>query len=208
MKVSSMKGFGTKRFKDMTEEEQNVHLRLLFTIDLEAGKLWWKERPAEWFTRERYWRTWNTEFAGKLAGSLNKHTGYVTVRLDRTTHKMHRILRKLKTGVWPIGLVDHEDRCRSNNREDNLRDATVLTNCHNRVRNLSKKGGLPPGVRMRDSGRFSSCIVREGHSWYIGTFDTEGQASEAYKIAARLYDSRGFFPKRIRLIGEKWVVEW
>lgn len=84
------------------------------------------------------------------------------------------------TGVWPT-QVDHKNRDRSDNRWDNLREATVSQNSGNSVRPSAQ--GLPKGVRPNKGG-FQAKIWGTGKWKCLGTYPTPELASEAYKQAA------------------------
>ena len=48
--------------------------------------------------------------------------------------------------------------------------------------------GLPRGVRKKPSGKYESQFHLSGKNFYIGTFDTPGQASAAYESVRKDLD--------------------
>lgn len=84
------------------------------------------------------------------------------------------------TGCDPSGEIDHRDRNRKNNKWKNLRVATVSQNREN----TASAGKLPRGVAQHRNSRFYGQITKAGTSYYLGAFDTAGEAHEAYKEAS------------------------
>jgi hypothetical protein len=88
-------------------------------------------------------------------------------------------------GEWPSLFVDHKDRDTTNDKIDNLRQATRTQNHGNskvRSDNTSGfKGVWPVGNRYRAK------ITVGQKDIHIGYFDTVQQAHEAYMKAAREY---------------------
>lgn len=68
---------------------------------------------------------------GLLAGGTKN--GYIIVRIFGRNFPAHRIAWLLLYGYWPKGVIDHINRCRSDNRALNLRDVTPAENARNRT---------------------------------------------------------------------------
>lgn len=77
--------------------------------------------------------------AGEVVGSLQPD-GYRTVRVNYTVHPVHRIIFVMHHGYVPE-QVDHIDGDRSNNRIENLRAATPITNGYNRKNGVNNTSG-------------------------------------------------------------------
>lgn len=71
---------------------------------------------------------------GDVAGFIDKTTGYVKVKVNCIRYQGHRIVYSLvnKINVPHDMVVDHVDRCRSNNNIDNLRLVDVSINNRNK----------------------------------------------------------------------------
>src|ERR1017187_11030261 len=68
---------------------------------------------------------------GDIAGSIDKVSGYSTIRLDKKLYQAHRLAVFFMTGEWPEQDPDHRDNVRENNRWANLRPATRSQNAAN-----------------------------------------------------------------------------
>jgi hypothetical protein len=111
-------------------------LRECFSLDEETGDLYWRHRPASHFSTDANMLGFNRRFAGRRADEgMYPTVGYRRVRVSFNGRKIaisaHRIVYALAYGRWPSQVVDHIDRCRSNNRPDNLRDVDQSVNTRN-----------------------------------------------------------------------------
>ena len=89
--------------------------------------------------------------AGAEAGNLTHH-GYRRVGVLGRYFLAHRIAWLLCTGRWPVGLLDHRDQDKLNNRFENLRRCTEGRHLHRPARRRLGEGaqGLPrPAMRQR-----------------------------------------------------------
>ena len=124
---------------------------------------------------------WNTRFAGRAAGYRTK-LGYVAINLDGQMYLAHVLIWKIVTGCEPVGDIDHKDGDGSNNKFDNLREATRTQN----MMNQKRWGKMPKGVRLhRPTGRYAARIKLSGRDHSLGYFDTPEKAHAAYCAAAK-----------------------
>jgi HNH endonuclease/AP2 domain len=122
-------------------------------------------------------RTWNTRYAGAVAGYLDSR-GYRRIKVDGHRYAAHRLALLYLHGEWPALDADHKDNCPDNNRIDNLRTATQSENNANRRRFCNNKSGFK-GVRAHRR-RYQAQIRKDGRLIHIGTFDTAEAAAQAY----------------------------
>ena len=80
------------------------------------------------------------------------------------------------TGYWPQEEVDHINGQRSDNRWNNLREATSSLNSHNRI---GVRGFYPC------EGGFRAQIVHNWKKYDLGIFPTTVEAQAAYDAKAR-----------------------
>ena len=109
-----------------------------------------------------------------IAGSKDKD-GYYQVKVCGKVYKAHRVVWFLHHGAIPDGLeIDHKDRKRDNNKIDNLQVKSHRGNCLNTSRSNKYPGVQPSGQRFKQEIRI------EGKLTYLGSFDTEELAYQAY----------------------------
>jgi hypothetical protein len=125
--------------------------------------------------------------AGMAVGSDDLY-GYLTVRINKKSYKLHRLAWLYMTGSMPIGDIDHINSDRKDNRFCNLRDTTRELNLQNQRRPTSQNRstgvlGVYPDKHGR---RFVAAISIGNKKKHIGTFDTEEQAHLAYVQQKRL----------------------
>lgn len=117
---------------------------------------------------------------GQVAGYLTR--GYVEITFRDKRYLAHHLIWLLVYGRLPEADVDHRDLCRSNNRLENLRDATRTQNNGNLRKRASNTSGFK-GVTAH--GR--KWVARIGRDWkhhYIGIFSTPEEAAIAYDAKA------------------------
>jgi hypothetical protein len=127
----------------------------------------------------------NRTRVGDWAGSVTSG-GYKRVWIHGTTYAVHRLIWLYMTGEWPNELIDHIDGNPTNNRWNNLREAT-------KSQNGAYSFKLDKGIRRRSSGRWEARIRVDRKEIYIGSFRTKEEAKEAFADAS--YRHRGEFAK-------------
>jgi hypothetical protein len=160
------------------------YLRDCFDCDPATGVIRWRERPLSHFSDERAQRLVNTQHAGREAGTINATNGYRGIILSVYGQKIqtlaHRVVWALAYGEWPKE-IDHRNRIRTDNRLSNLREATHAQNHQNRT---------PRGASLdtrNELGRWHARIGLNYQRIYLGTFDTEEDAHQAYLAAKAKY---------------------
>jgi len=183
----------TRRWKDEGPQEDYVSkgkelppldtLREMFKYHPD-GYLIWKVRPLRHFSTEQGWKAFNSRLAGKMAGYYNKRNGYITINLNNTYYKGHRIIYKLVTGIEPCLPIDHIDGDVLNNKIENLREATQQENCFNSAKRSvrGKETSIYKGVQ-KDKKTWLATL-RKGEDRYIQRFNTEIEAAIWYDSMA------------------------
>jgi hypothetical protein len=134
-----------------------------FRYDYDSGLLFW-ENPES-----------NQVKKGRAAGTKTVN-GYLAVKIGTTRVFVHRIAWVFKFGKWPDALIDHIDGNKTNNKIENLRETNHRFNQHNRLRH---RKGLLPGA-YRQNKKWGARIQIDGKDHYLGTFETQQEAHEAY----------------------------
>ena len=143
-------------------------MKELFAYDPETGV----------FTRARQVRS---HICGKRAGYLQS-SGYVYINVDGHRYRAHHLAWLFVHGVWP-SRIDHRNGVRSDNRIDNLREATASQNVWNMSAHKRNTSGFK-GVSKTTSGRWKAAIQANRVAHNLGTFDTPEEAHSAYCRAA------------------------
>jgi hypothetical protein len=112
-------------------------------------------------------------------------TKYLQIEIDDKTYKMHRILAhafRILDLHSPL-KIDHRDRNPSNNCIFNLRPATQQQNTFN----TNAKGYH----WKKNNKKWQAVICINGKKIYLGLFDTEEDARQAYIEAKKKYHILG-----------------
>ncbi|MFA4974657.1 MAG: HNH endonuclease [bacterium] len=166
-------------------------IRRILDYNPETGEFRWKPRAVEMFengaqTAAQSCAIWNARYAGKVAGCMNNN-GYLVVRISRRCYFAHRIAWLIVTGEWPNGDVDHKNLDKSDNRWNNLREATRSQNLANKRTPSSNTSGYKGVHWNRQIGKWQAQIRVKGKGIYLGVFNTIDAASSAYENAALMY---------------------
>lgn len=121
---------------------------------------------------------------GKPAGRVSK-AGYVRLSIDGTRYRAHRLAWFYMTEDWPKEQIDHKNGVRSDNRWENLREATQQQNSANMMRGTNALG-VKGVVRYQGitGERFRAHITVNRKAIYLGSFMTLEEAAAAYRDAA------------------------
>ena len=140
-------------------------LEELLIYDKDSGELFWKHREAKYFnasagrSKEYYQERWNSKWAGVIAGSVHKSTGYRVISIFGKTWQAHRIAYLMATGVDPLDMqIDHINQNRVDNSFSNLRLATSAENGKNQSMRFDNTSGT---VGVTAYSRRAGCWVGE-----------------------------------------------
>lgn len=152
----------------LTPEE----LHEIFSYNPETGELFWKKKISVKCK------------IGKIAGGLNKN-GRMIVGIGYKHYRVHRIAWAMMTGKWPENEIDHINRNPSDNRWENLREATHSQNMKNLTIPKTNKSGHK-GVSWHAIGKkWQAHIKANGVNHYLGLFNTAEEAAKAYIEASK-----------------------
>lgn len=126
--------------------------------------------------------------AGKVAGCLCKHSGYRSISVDRKIYMAHRLAWAFVYGEWPTLQIDHINRERSDNRIQNLRQATQRQNSANSGRRRNNRSGFKGVSWAAHVGKWAAqCRRPDNGPRHIGFFETPELAHQAYVAVATAY---------------------
>lgn len=123
---------------------------------------------------------------GSVAGALNGD-GAIRVTVDGHRYLAHRLAWKYVFGVDPRTEIDHINRVRTDNRIENLREATHTQNLFNagKRRRPGCDMTLPKGCSWdRKAKRYEAYVTISNKKRHLGYFISAEEAGEAYNRAA------------------------
>lgn len=137
-------------------------------------------------TGDWYWRVRiNSKVdVGDAAGTISVH-GYRIITLGGTKYRASRLAFLYMTGSWPVNEVDHENRCKLDDRWINLRDVTGSENQINRDLQSNNTSGFR-GVHWhtRDC-KWIVQVKKENQNFFVGQYDSLEEAVVARDLAAK-----------------------
>jgi hypothetical protein len=120
--------------------------------------------------------------AGNIAGYVRKN-GRRVISIDGKTYRCNKLAFLYMTGKFPDKEVDHKDGNTRNEKWENLREATRSQNTTNQ-RNTGK---YLKGVDITPFGKFRARIWVDNKRIWLGSFNSECSAHQAYREAAIKY---------------------
>lgn len=126
---------------------------------------------------------------GRVAGTLSRE-GYIVIWADGKAYKAHRLAFLYMTGECPKQETDHINGIRTDNRWQNLREATKHQNA------INKKTGRGY-YQMPGSEKFMARVKVHGKIIYLGTHVTEALAHEAYIEGCKKYFNSDFMNRKL-----------
>lgn len=148
--------------------------RQLFFYDSEDGVLRWRNDGP----RGRR--------SGDVAGTKITNQGYPYVTVNGRLTLVHRIIWAVVYGRWPDSQIDHVNGITTDNRIENLREATPAQNMQNKRKyrnSTSRFVGVYYDARDK---RWRAEIRVNGRRHHLGSFRYEESARDAYVNAKAL----------------------
>lgn len=105
------------------------------------------------------------------------------MNLDGRLYLAHRLAWFYVHGVWPSQQIDHINRCRTDNRLVNLREATSSENCQNRPLQRNSTSGHTGVTWNATLLKWHARISLGGKRRHIGWYHTKEEAIKARKAA-------------------------
>ena len=171
-----------------------AYVKAVLDYDPATGVLTWRHRPRAMFKSDGSYKSWNTRFAGRVAGRPHKTRGYVEVKLLGGMRKAHRLIFLWLRGYVPE-MVDHESGARALNAETNLRPANHAINGKNQRRPSTNKSGVSGVNWHRRDEKWRAYIKVGARNVSLGYF-TDFDAAVAARKAAE--QEHGYHPNHGR----------
>lgn len=116
--------------------------------------------------------TQGTSKKGKVVNSLDGN-GYFATKINGKTYSVHRLVYLIHYGKFPKNQLDHIDRCKTNNKIENLRDATISQNKMN-ITKLTKNTSGYKGVNWHSIGnKWLAQIMVNRKKYILGCSQTK-----------------------------------
>jgi len=110
---------------------------------------------------------------GVVTGAI--HKGYYYTQIDYKRYFNHRIIFLWHHGYLP-DIIDHIDRCTTNNRIENLRPANKSQNNQNSGLQSNNTTGVRGLTFSKQKNKFRLSIKLNGKVKHLGFFDTIEEA--------------------------------
>lgn len=144
-------------------------LRKLLRYVPETGKLYWRKRGNPQFDAQR---------AGKEA-FISQRKGYKRGEIGGVTLSAHTVAWAIHYGTPPASDLDHINHCRSDNRIENLRLASLEINAKNRSKSKTNTSGVTGVSWHKSTGKWCAYIGVNGKPKNLGRFHRKEDAIKA-----------------------------
>lgn len=121
--------------------------------------------------------------AGTRAGC--KHKKYWVICVNKRQYKVHRIVWTLHKGSDFDGVIDHINGDGFDNRIENLREASWVTNRQNISTPKNNTSGFIGVAWQEATKRWSASIMINGKRKFLGYFENPEDGFEAYVQAKK-----------------------
>jgi phage gp46-like protein len=155
-----------------------THEKLLEKLDYDrfSGVFTWKDST-------------NQIPVGSEAGTL--YRGYRRIAIDGRKYSAHKLAWLYETGEYPIGVMDHINGVRDDNRISNIRVVSVLENNRNqKMRKTNRSGVMGVSYNKKDKkwcANISEYVGGVSRKVFLGGFNDIKDAISARKSAEKAF---------------------
>jgi hypothetical protein len=145
-------------------KNKTLQVMLKEYFDYQDGKLIWKQGNS----RVKVGRT-----AGSISGK-----GYINIKFKQKTYLAHRLIYLYHHGYLPE-VLDHINGFKTDNRIENLREATASQNQHNRVLNANNTSGYKGVTFNKLRNKWQAKVKTNNVYKHLGLFEDIEDAAMA-----------------------------
>jgi hypothetical protein len=149
------------------------HLKQVLDYNPQTGVFVWKVSTARRIV------------PGTVAGTVNSK-GYRVIQLFRKLHTEHRLAWFYVTGVWPSDQIDHINQVKTDNRFENLREATNSQNSQNSKIRRNNTSGYKGVSWWAHREKWAAQMRVDGKNRLLGMFDNPLDAHLCYQSLAKI----------------------
>lgn len=157
----------------MQQELNAAVLRDCLTYSPGTGEFIWKRTVSKKMKK------------GALAGS-RKGYPYKRIRINGVAYLSHRLAWMYMYGALPLGALDHVNRCKTDNRIENLRVVTNSENSQNQGLSKKNASGYRGVFWRKDRSYWVARIKKNRKTTNLGRFSAKEEAAKAYSLAASI----------------------
>lgn len=148
----------------------------LFSYTPETGLFCWRRRLNNQINTDRV-----------PAGHVDNR-GYFRIKVDGKKYLRHRLIWLWMTGAFPVRHIDHINGDRTDNRWDNLREATPVQNGGNQRIAKNNTSGFKGVHWSKDRKCWIASVRFNKMRYHLGGFSRKVDAARAYdQTAIRLF---------------------
>ena len=125
--------------------------------------------------------------AGDIAGRVNPTKGYLRICINGKDYAAHRLAWLYVYGVWPSAEIDHINRVKTDNRIDNLTEATRTENNRNKGKSKNNTSGHVGVSWDKTKQKWYAYIQHDSKRIHLGYYDVLEDAVAARRAGELLY---------------------
>jgi len=145
---------------------EQTYLKQLLEYNSQTGEFFWKIRRS------------NCAKHGWFSGT-KRPDGYLAISIDKKIYLAHKLAWLWVYGELPP-ILDHIDEDKGNNKINNLRLSSKSLNGLNQAKPHKDSTQIFRGISQTDSGKWMAKYCVDNKQIYLGSFETQEEASQVY----------------------------